>query len=132
MRELKFRYVYQNISTGEIHKEIHTIFSIENSRPSPNNPPMGCVVLARDEFTGLEDKNGKEIFEGDIIRYNHASIGHPLDLIYIAIIEYQIDKWHSRFHLKPLRSCDYDHEMFFPNCEVSGNVYENPELMEAK
>ena len=45
------RYVYQNMSTGEIKGQKHTIYSIENSRPSPANPPMGYILLRRELLT---------------------------------------------------------------------------------
>lgn len=64
------------------------------------------------EFTGLHDKNGKEIYEGDIIQAN----GIIFDEITFVIQ----DIFYPYIH---------NIEENYTNIEVIGNIYENPELL---
>ena len=93
------------------------------------------------QYTGLKDKNGKEIFEGDIVQ----SVEIPLSDCK-SIVRYGIHKANDMsnkyqcgnlgFYLEHiLRSHKMDRKdiMFFiDNCEVIGNIYENLELLEVK
>lgn len=84
------------------------------------------------EYTGLTDKNGKRIFEGDIVRYRPEYWSEP----HWSIVEYCADKWnYPAFDLK-----DHDYEgngLQFAHeegvwLEVIGNIHDNPELLEVK
>jgi uncharacterized phage protein (TIGR01671 family) len=90
---------------------------------------LNDVVLM--QFTGLHDKNGKEIWEGDIVRREVCS---PDDMAYGAYGYAGIVKWERG---KFVIECDednsfYDHmgDLFSWNeLEVIGNIHENPELL---
>lgn len=74
------------------------------------------------QYTGLTDKNGKEIFENDIVQYpGIGAIG--------KVAWYEGD--YIGFAVDDI--CDgiqqYDKEMFC-NAEVIGNIFDNPELLE--
>ena len=82
------------------------------------------------QYTGLKDKNGKEIYEGDIVRYLHK---YKPDPIYAEV------RWfnqHANFALYENTSRNiYDHEsdwMILKDIEVIGNIYQNPELLTTK
>ena len=78
------------------------------------------------QSTGLFDKNGKEIFEGDIVDYKGRK----------AII-----KWHGSYASFIYRFIDKPKErkagwsplyLAYLHVEIIGNIYENPELLEEK
>lgn len=81
--------------------------------------------------TGLKDKNGKEIFEGDIIRYNIDVVDikrHP------TLGFYTVLDGREGFFGDGM-SIDYfeeDAKEFSKTAEIIGNIYENPELLEVK
>ena len=81
------------------------------------------------QSTGLFDKNGKEIFEGDIIT-NGTSIvdvkSHPT-LGFYTVVNSEERFFGSNTSIKGFEN---DVEEFSSVTEIIGNVYENPELLE--
>lgn len=76
------------------------------------------------QSTGLTDKNGKKIFEGDIIKhYNDAR--HP-DRFEIGMV------WWDDCHMCFKRTSKPASVYVWCNCiyEVIGNIHDNPELLE--
>jgi hypothetical protein len=86
----------------------------------PMSPPR--IVANEDDYeilwyTGLKDKHGKEIYEGDIVRYrNIYREGHPY---LVNVVE---DMFDAAFYHRSWTSESAP--------EIIGNIYENPELLE--
>lgn len=76
------------------------------------------------QSTGLKDKNGKEIFEGDIVKMAKDIYS---DLTYYEIVRHRGGAYR-------LESNQYSCELWlrYTNCEVIGNIYENQELLEVE
>lgn len=75
------------------------------------------------QFTGLTDKNGKKIFEGDIVKCCSLEYGYTNKEVY-----YNEDK--AGFVLSSLCT-DYDFDEYI-TLEVIGNIYDNKELLGEK
>lgn len=93
------------------------------------------------QFTGLHDKNGKEIYEGDILLWTRKNVhiieGRPRqDFLDKCIIYYDNDKCGFRFRCKlDCGSCvgilDFrDDRAKESYIEVIGNIHDNPKLLE--
>ena len=72
------------------------------------------------QYTGIDDKNGKEIYEGDIV------IAYNEECDFICKGQIVWDKWECGFSIKG------EEPIFigcYPELEVIGNIYENQELL---
>lgn len=80
------------------------------------------------QSTELKDKNGKEIFEGDIITTNaYACIVGFGEYTYFEDEDTQITEigfYLSFLNIKPATYAPFD-KYYWDNCEVIGNIYEN-------
>jgi len=125
MREIKFR------AWNKAKKKMYPPWSIFKTYFGD----MDTFDLVVMQFTGLKDKNGKEIYEGDVVQkwhYNkqeYTAIVKHIDFIDSLMDDYR-GKSVSGFYLTN-NEWEYPKDEFY-NLEVIGNIYENPELKEAK
>lgn len=130
MRELKFRawdkkrkkMFVPNISTGHGFTTINEWF--KEAQP----PSTDYWTLM--QYTGLKDKNGVEIFEGDIIKFTEpdqiVEMGNSLSEAGIRIIEVLKDTQQLGWKGSGYTFCKNNCKKLM---EVIGNIYQNKELL---
>lgn len=80
------------------------------------------------QCTGLKDKNGKLIYEGDIVTYDWLT---PIGKVWRTDGKHIVE-WHNGFTvIGNIAGYDVEHGKT-KNVEVIGNIYENAELLEEK
>jgi hypothetical protein len=107
MRTIKFR-AYQ--------EKLKRIWTWEELKNLPLSEDLNWS-----QFTGLKDKNGKEIYEGDVVK--------------ARLVGGDAGGWYSVW-FNALNACwmlskdgTTEFSASFENLEVIGNIYENPELL---
>lgn len=124
MREIKFRVwvkekkaIFEVILIDYVTKKVTYLLERVGHLLSIRDAKFNDVEFM--QYTGLEDKNGKEIYEGDIVTLHNSR--------YKVIFNME----QARF---VLRDDKFEMEIPFTNnnnerMEIIGNIYENPELL---
>ena len=73
------------------------------------------------QHTGLKDKNGRGVYEGDIVRYG--------DTIHKIVFEQRNNTAYFGLVYSPLETLPFGHYQDFRQIEVIGTIYDNPELL---
>jgi uncharacterized phage protein (TIGR01671 family) len=134
-REIKFRVWdgEQIVSPDYINRAGYGCWK-SNSIPETSNLLM--------QFTGLKDKNGKEIYEGDICKtlIEVGGISERIKGFGYGVVEYSSNRFtinhfkyddslKTRFGKNTIYGFTRDNFSRIGETEIIGNIYENPELL---
>lgn len=133
-REIKFRGKRHNGSWvyGDLCTPANRFISIRENRYTYNGISHEEYEVDEDtigQFTGLTDKKGREIYEGDVLKISSRAVICLLVVTWNA----EVGSWCLRFKeelkegTRPLGRwlCDRDYDI-----ELTGNIYDNKELLE--
>jgi uncharacterized phage protein (TIGR01671 family) len=83
-----------------------------------------------EQFTGLSDKNGKEIYEGDILKvYFHYDGDYFTKEQLCAVVFEEAEFYGKPFKNKGIQNSFYEALNQKEIIEIIGNIHENPELL---
>ena len=128
MREIKFRAwvkekkaIFEVILIDYVTKKVTYLLERVGHLLNIRHDKFNNVELM--QYTGLEDKNNKEIYEGDIVklRANHG----------IGVVKYY-DEWGAFVveYIKPRQLAVLGMNYYKEDIEILGNIYQNLELYE--
>jgi len=140
MREIKLRWWYEKVKryifaniishTSQIGSQKGVdVSDPDYMQPAMTIHPMGVFVI--EQFTGLNDKDGKEIYEGDIVEIEVVPRKMMPAGMEIGDTWNMQVKWIS--HGFELWMEGNKYSLFLPNLDnlrVVGNIHENPDLLE--
>lgn len=137
-REILFRAKHIHAIPGNEHLNGTWVHGYLSDKNYINDKSLeGEFLIDEDticQYTGLTDKNGKKIWEGDIIKYHFGEVYAP-----VKFGEYQscfdsISARHVGFYVDWNENHDFRKDLGYwiklVDAEVVGNIFDNPELLE--
>lgn len=126
MREIKFRGISietKKMVYGDLlqYRVLPVIFDKQKEQHEVYGNTVG-------QFTGLHDKHGNPIYEGDVVNEFRKSRSFPDGINCRHVIEWEDDMTlDDSYGMQVVGFC-----MYSGSLEVIGNIYEHPEILEAK
>lgn len=127
MREILFRGKHMHVLPENKHLDGRWIERYLADENYINSPELEGEFLIDTEtvcqYTGLTDKNGRKIFEGDIL-YNHYDEKFPEEET-MSVIVWDRFGWGIKYRDVVGKLDDFDCK----NGEVTGNIFDNADLI---
>lgn len=120
-REIKFRAWAKDVQTMSEWDYIKDVWNLDGLE-SEDSEIM--------QFTGLRDKNGKEIYEGDFVQFYHKEKGYVIGDIVFESGAFIIGSDNLPDSYSILLE-EADSEKDCMTIEIKGNKFENPEILDA-
>lgn len=124
-REIKFRG--KDLDTGEwvygnLLQDSGLCFIVKNIDELTEKPFNGCLVNPDTvgQYTGLEDRNWKEIYEGDTVGYRFTDS---------SFVTGKVVWWGARCGFY-IRTRENDYYELTEHCQAIDTFHDNPELLE--
>lgn len=142
MREILFRgkrtingdWVYGDFVRGNERKSLRdSIFVYDSETQSFNDYEINPSTLG--QYTGLKDKNGNRVFDGDILHISKIADGlggyyqPPLDYPVNVVVKWDLCAWMWETLCEDKRYISFPDSWCHYECDIIGNIHDNPELL---
>lgn len=140
--DIKYKRMSPVASIDFVKDLIYTTWWEDNKKRLKKDETNEIATLILQQFTGMKDKNGKEIFEGDIVSFKNSGKDLKINEESVGVIKYE----DGGFYIDPITEgklkygdndpdyfannfYDYDGRCFsWEELIIIGDMYNNPEL----